>query len=161
MEVHFRKKCTSVRPIWTPLSCIPAVQGFFSYELPLGKSFRAGPSGNEGLLFGCHLRRGVLISRRPCALGLAYQLRGPSPSQKVGVKTFLSYASLSAQVKALDILCLTLLLVIPSLKVFTFHINIVHIPMEKSKDASQYCHFFIFWGDRNVFVLEFFLICQN
>jgi hypothetical protein len=21
-----------LRPIWTPLSCIPAVQGFFSYE---------------------------------------------------------------------------------------------------------------------------------
>jgi hypothetical protein len=63
-------------------------------------------------------------------------------------------------------------MVIPSLKVFTFHINIVHIPMEQSKNASHYCHFLFFLGDRNFFSwknLKFarserfsgFFTCQN
>jgi cell shape-determining protein MreD len=46
-----------------------------------------------------------------------------------------------------------LLMVIPSLKVFAFHINIVHIPMEKeAKMPAITATLIFFWGgDRNVF----------
>lgn len=53
-------------------------------------------------------------------------------------------------------------MVFPSLIVFAFHINIVHIPMEKeAKMPAITAAFNLFLGDRNVFFLEKFKICEK
>jgi hypothetical protein len=55
-----------------------------------------------------------------------------------------------------------LLVVIPSLIVFAFHINIVHIPVEKeAKMSAITATFNFFLGDRNFFFLEKFKICEK
>jgi hypothetical protein len=55
-----------------------------------------------------------------------------------------------------------LLVVIPSLKVFAFHINIVHIPMEKeAKMPAITATLNFFGGDRIYFFLETFKICEK